>query len=451
MSLTRGKDNTDRPENDCDARPSPPAHQPELRQSNSTSTPRIDRPRQSRKIYNPYAAQKNRPKGALRFFRDNDNTKPKTTKSFHVVKPAIVLKNGERRFFKLNTKGSVMSELEAAGWSLYHIIAPQLVSAKANAHYNCNGDYIGVSSTEIQGFESLIDNPLTEEDLENEEIVSGLAVSLAMSYFFEEDDMHRGNMSKYGQRIDFDMTLWPVFAHYKTVSLADWSLRPYTQETFVITARDIDNFPDIKDANPYYWPTKLRSLAPEEVRKRFSGYIPASVNAYRSAESLVFQKLADPKYNKHYDKFVYHKFKTLLKCLLISTHNYNHLISQHVRSDLQNTDPALPRKKITDIITDHLDNRKKEMREVLLGMPSFQNFMFEHGKQAFAEIKAELEARNEHLESEEARKWNKHNDRSIELLLNGLVHIEEMQLEFDDIFTEAKNIACNALHAAINR
>ena len=74
---------------------------------------------------------------------------------------------------------------------------------------------IGLSSKLVDNFQDLLQNPLTAEDLKNAEIVKGLAVGLTLSYIFEEDDLHRSNMNKYGVRIDFDMSMWPFVFDYK--------------------------------------------------------------------------------------------------------------------------------------------------------------------------------------------------------------------------------------------
>jgi hypothetical protein len=394
------------------------------------------RPITETNIANNYAAQKHRVVDSLRFFTDAAKALPDSAKSFHIVEK--VLKKGSIWFFKHNVCGSKMSELEAVAWSYYHIVAPEYVPAKANAIYDRNGEYVGVSVQEIPNFQSTMDDPLTEADLLNKTIVKGLAIGLTLSYFFEEDDLHRGNMSKYGFRIDFDMSVWPVLGQFKDGSALDWMYRPCLEERFRITRKDIHNFPNITDAKPFYWPTKPQPIINEETRKVLSRFVPISKNAFPTVENGLFKKL------KEDPVFKYYKYKTLLKCLLISNRNFEVLTKQHIRADLRHSDPRLHHIKIADMLVDHLDARKKQLRKVLVNMPGFQKFIWRHGETVKKEILQEFTAYNQQIKDSECKKWNKHPERSTAAMFHNRIHIEEVKNTYSEIFREAKQAALNS-------
>jgi hypothetical protein len=282
-----------------------------------------------------------------------------------------------------------------------------------------------------------MEEPLTEEDLKNPEIVKNLAINLAMSFFFEEDDLHRGNMSKMGYRIDFDMSLWPVFGHFKEGTKIDWMYRPYDQKYFPITARDIENFPDLMDAKPFYWPTKPQMVIIEKARKALSGYVPISKNAFPTIENGLFIRL------KHDQTFIYHKFKTLLKCLLVSEHDYQNLIAQHLREDLRHTDPQFNQMKISAILSQHIEMRKQELRNVLINMPSFHNFLWRDGKKAMLEILQEFKEHNNNVRASETKKWMKDPSRATDPLFDSLINPVFIKQAYSSVFRDAKEIAIN--------
>ena len=389
------------------------------------------------KVRREFAAQKHRPKEELRFYTDAAMALPAAARSAHAVEK--VTKKGAVRFFKHNTTDSIMSELEAAVWSIYHINAPHHVPAKANAHYNRDNEYIGISTLELPNFRSTMDEPLEEKDLLKRSTVKALAIILTLSYILEEDDLHRGNMSRDGLRIDFDMSLWPVLGNFKEGTMIDWMYRPRDQERFCMTANDIDNFPDIKDAKPFYWPTIPQPIITEGARNVLSNFIPISRNAFPTKENILFKKLKDN------PDFQYEKFKTLLKFLLISTDQYSTLITQHIRTDLSYHDTQKQNGKISDLLIEHLDTRKWKLRELLVAMPSFQEFLWAHGVRAKQEILQEFTEYNQGMRTRESMKRAKNPQRDTAKLYDNLIHLEDIKKTYNSIFREAKQIACPPL------
>lgn len=383
------------------------------------------------KLTNALSAKMHRSINCLQTFTNAVISLPEIAKSSHPVRR--MMKKGKAFFFKSNPDGSLMSEFEACNWSFYHINSPTRMPAKVYAIFNESGEFVGVCVQEIPGFRSIIDDPFTESDLENKDIVKGLANILTLSYIFQEDDLHRGNMSKYGLRFDFDMSVWPILGKFKKGAAIDWIYRTVDPKRFVITARDIDNFPDLTDASPFYWCTVPQKGVDERVYR-------LNERSFSIAENAAYKKLkSDP-------VFIREKFKAMLKFLLISTNHYNMLTRQHIRNDLRHPDPEMKGKKMTDVMTEHIDARKNELRNVLVQMPTFREFLWLHGNEVLKEIKHEFKEYNQQITISESRKWDKHPERSSRILIDKLVHLQSIKDTYNDIFREAKE---NALAAPL--
>ena len=134
----------------------------------------------------------------------------------------------------------------------------------------------------------------------------------------------------------------------------------------------------------------------------------------------------------------------MLKFLLISTNHYNMLAKQHIRNDLRHADPEMKRKKITDIMTSHIDARKRELRDVLVQMPTFREFLWRHGNEVLKEIKNEFKEYNLQITMDETRKWEKNPERSSRIQIERMVNLQDIKDTYNDIFREAKEYALAA-------
>lgn len=323
-------------------------------------------------------------------------------------------------FFKHNALGSLMPPLEATACGFYQFIAPNNVSS-SRAHYDekSHYQYVGVSSKAMPHFKSILEDPLTDADLDDDDIVKGLAIALTTSYLFEEDDLHRRNMDKRGQRIDFDMSLWPLFSKFKEGRfILDWALREPKENSFVVTEKDIRQFPNIEDATPFYWPTKCAPYISE--------YLPISKNSFTPKENVLYKKLA-----KH-PTFIYYKFRTLLKYILSEALIYRNIAKLDIPEDILHEN-----KKILDIIKEHEEKRIFDFQKVLVDMPEFHEFLNQNSKRALNEITAELIARNQKIRikidkyrnvPEKRRKKAKYQDQlmSIETIEDNFKKIQEV-------------------------
>ena len=88
---------------------------------------------------------------------------PKTT--FHQIHKLQERKTDTTFFFKENTPGSPVSELEATAASFYKLLAFDYIPA-THAVVNDKNTYVGVVSEECLGFISTAHDPLREDDLQ---------------------------------------------------------------------------------------------------------------------------------------------------------------------------------------------------------------------------------------------------------------------------------------------
>ncbi len=234
---------------------------------------------------------------------------------------------------------------------------------------------------------------ITTKSLLNYRIIKGLAIALTTRYIFKEDDNHSHNMSKYGHIIDFDMTKWNILYKFKKMKQLDQSLRQPLDTTYHFTERDIRNFPDLKDAKPYYWPT-YQVMFTESVIKtiNFFGY---EVTDYAKTIAKNFFTLKD---NEAYKKlsnnpiFKYHQFQTLLKFLLTNENMYRGFAELHIpANELSKSNDGKPNQTslIDELVKDEA-MRIAELYKVLRIMPEFKEFLLQHGDSAFAVIKKEF-------------------------------------------------------------
>ncbi len=368
--------------------------------------------------------------------------------SFHAVYKVrkISPKNISHIYFfkqnKFNYLDSFMYELEETCNAFYRLIAPHHCST-SRAVYNKTNQNVAIISKEFPGFKSTREDPLQEEDLtinalaymsieqlealdermrkqnypleknddshivwegmvenrsgrdyikyqvtakdlKNYRTVKGLAIGLTTSYLFEEDDLHTGNMSKDGKRIDFDMSLWPILFDFKETGPIDGTFRnPY--DRFKIAAEDIINFPNLTVADPFYWPTKPAPYIPESVLTALSLITNVTQNPFKSKDNLIYQKLAT------HPVFIYHKFVTLLKFILTDIQMYQNLMPLHMRDELFLYNKS---KNISTTIADHLKNRINVFKEELLKIPHFKQFLKDNGDKAFKHILTEFSEQN---------------------------------------------------------
>lgn len=347
-------------------------------------------------------------------------------------------------FFKQNKyekSDAYMYELEAATCAFYHLLAPDHTPTARALFDNATMQYVGVVSKNLDGFKTTLDDPLREEDLivdalkfcsiedldnlderarlekydlnrmpptqviyewpvkcddntvkripitakdlRNYRIIKGLAIGLTTTHIFCEDDCHTGNITKDGKRIDFDMSPWPITSKFKKTGPVDWTFRDPTNR-FPVTARDIESFPNLRDAQPFYWPTFPVRVLPEAFISIASNFFNVSRNAFHSKDNAIYQQL------EHHPVFIHHKFATLLKFILTSPAIYHRIATLHVREEsaYQNT-------SIISMLTDFLDERLSAFQTELLKLPSFKKFLEKNGDRLIKNILVDFAIQND--------------------------------------------------------
>jgi len=228
---------------------------------------------------------------------------------------------------------------------------------------------------------------VTVKDLRNYRIVKGNAIGMTASRLNNEDDLHARNISKFGFRIDFDMSWWTIVYKFKSSGIVDWAFRYPSKNGFVITENDIRHFPNIKDSVPFYWPTNPAPIIPEYVLNALASIFAISQNAFTTQENAVYQKL------EIHPVFIYHKFTMLLKYILTDAEMYRNIFKLHAPEDAK-----FESKYIIDMLTEEHARQIKAYREILTNMPEFREFLRHHGEHAFKSIITEFDERNKKYE-----------------------------------------------------
>ncbi|MHB1947522.1 MAG: hypothetical protein ACYCQI_05350 [Gammaproteobacteria bacterium] len=225
-----------------------------------------------------------------------------------------------------------------------------------------------------------IKNSLTKKNLEAYRIIKGLAITLTTSYIFWEDDLHQNNLSKYGKRIDFDMSLWPITYLFKTIMPYQFmeplfKFRKLNIDKFIVTEYDIRHFPNIKDSQPFYWPTKYLGTSSHSIPTMVKSAFGKTTNPYPYQINLLFQKL------ENNPIFIYHQFRILAKFILSDAHMYKQIALQHLRKEC-----LFNSKLLIDIITKELEDRIAIFENTLLSIPEFANYLKQHGEKIIDEL-----------------------------------------------------------------
>lgn len=400
----------------------------------------------------------------------------------------------------------------------YNLLVNRLISIINNIYklqFMCQSS-INSEEMNIKYFEELhqnlknkkieISDIKTQHNLKNYQTIRGLATSLVTRYIYKEGDNNNTNLSSNGLMIDFGMTKQNIQYQYAQYNEIDKLLRRPNSKTYQCTAHDIDFFPNIKDAQICYWPTKkspiinkfitdahafidaffnytsrdqkideteeivnfvtqnlVKYFQPKPQAKNLvntiSEYIHSTIikiKAYKlniPEEAFVLRqqkiqlaysiKFAFDLYikenyktliacekelrslinienipftiedNNNFKKltthpvFIFHKYKTFLKYILTTKKMYTSLATMYIASDHQEL--------INQLIIDE-EHRLTEIRNTLMTMPEFKQFIECDGRFAFALIKDEfLELKDVYTKKSSASKHYDAFDKSLDL------------------------------------
>jgi len=218
------------------------------------------------------------------------------------------------------------------------------------------------------------------KSLKNYRIVKGQAIGECTRYIGKDPDGHNRNMNKYGQIIDFDMAKLNLLFRFRNRGLMDRMFREPGKKSFIVTERDIRFFPDIRDADFFYWPTKQSSVTQsvvDTIPKIFE-------NFFTQHDNEVYKKLASNPI------FIFHKFKTFLKYMLSNAQIHRSIAKLHMRTDVTFSNDEGHVKNLFDEFVRDEGARIQEITQTLVPMREFRDFLAIHGEYAFKLIKEEI-------------------------------------------------------------
>lgn len=273
--------------------------------------------------------------------------------SGHKTRFFLSAKDGTTRWvLKEFEEKSSLAQIEAGMAALYFAISQPNTIPKVYAVFRKTAEkpsqiFASISTvfSEFQNLKTYLSTGLNEEKL-TFLIEKGFPEICALSYFFEEDDLHKGNIGIAGGnvvRIDFDMSAFSVVGRRalrgSRSSLDSRSLA----EIFTITPKDIEHFPELSDAKPYYFPGIFRMVA--------------SIDGYTVDEVKKLSALQrDP-------RFVRRAYLMFLKIVSMPDDIFSQLLSAHIGN------PDM----VSELAT-HFIQRRQQLREVLLQKNECQKF-----------------------------------------------------------------------------
>lgn len=215
--------------------------------------------------------------------------------------------------------------------------------------------------------------------------MESLANIFVIKYVLEEDDLHKGNIGFYTTvkdnkphmsffNIDHDLMLSESIMSFINGRIANWS---YGDKAFNPTRQDLINFPDLKDSENHYWPTRKRVNWP--VFDGMKLVLSDDKRYSNDAEREAFKQLKD---NPEFQRY---KWKCLLKSILIPDQAMQRALQAHL-----NPDEPLDAKEI-NLITQALNERIIKLRAILFSIPEFREYLTqEHGVNDIQTIQKEI-------------------------------------------------------------
>jgi len=187
---------------------------------------------------------------------------PDVKSANQVIKMSIVTKEEEGKvvYFKKCSKSypPILAQVEAASSASMRITRGEN-AARVRPVVDEEGNVVGAASYEIPTF-----TPLSKEYLSVGVLIRlGVMDELVARYVRMEDDLH-GDQIGVAEGlgivgVDFDEEWYTeITVEIKGPrAINNGILAPLPADLFPLTDRDIDHFPNLRDAQPCHWPTKL--------------------------------------------------------------------------------------------------------------------------------------------------------------------------------------------------
>ena len=218
--------------------------------------------------------------------------------------------------------------------------------------------------------------------------MESLASILTASYTLEEDDLHKGNIGFYvtedkdsGKKkftffkIDHDLMFIDSIMSRKDAREAHWY---YKADSFKITPKDLDGFPDLQDSGNHYWPTKNPLMVKGDKAYKDENERRAWANLNQ-----------DPVFNAA-------KWNNFLKYCLIPKELVMRSLTEHL-------DPKDDADKIT-MIQNSVTMRIAELKQALMMSPGFiEHLRTGKGNKAIATIREEIQLSMKDVEMDDVQ------------------------------------------------
>lgn len=296
------------------------------------------------------------PDSAVRF-SDLTPTQETVESSGHTVRKMIYssgVEGVQTVYFKEcdPTYPPILAQMESAASSSYRIVRKKC-AALVRPVVDEKDYVIGSISFEIPGFESMVSKKLTAAQL----VEANAAEALFARYVREEDDSTPSNIG-YSEGlglvdIDYDMSFYPISSQLKGPRLINNGFTaPHPSQAFPITKRDLANFPDIVDAQPCYWPTKIPNNW--NIRKNFPS-------------QYEFRKLNE------IPEYLHRLCRAKLLELLIDH-------PTHCRVMATNYENRLDAKRWQALLEGHILKRYQNLRTAVVDNSTFRKFIVHHRK-----------------------------------------------------------------------
>lgn len=360
------------------------------------------------------------------FARLSKDDHPASGHATYLLSKAKQEKKGRNDFYWMHKefKKPILAEFEAAIAGLYALIEPDHIP-KVRAIYDEKSEETTASISKIfPDFISLrtfLENGIDDGKI-NQLIEMGLAEILALSYFFEEDDLHKDNIGISQNkvvRIDFDMSAYSIVSDPTLRGPREYAYTSKTPEdAFKITSRDLNQFPKLFHADPSYFPTKSRALS--------------SSHGYSTREMDAFSKLT---FNH---QFMERTYQTFMKIILMPDESFESTIKSFISGkqdrigifkceSTQEFDfPDSQRENYQEKFFTHFIDRKNKLREELIKTPRFRFFWERSNANAFDKMLSDVKKYNDNLK-----------DKYAHLRINSDV----MKKNYDEMCSEMKKIS----------
>lgn len=198
---------------------------------------------------------------------------------------------------------------------------------------------------------------------------NGFPELCALSYFFEEDDLHKGNIGiSNGKvvRVDFDMSAFSIVGRPELRGPRSSVDFRRLEDTFAVSSKDIEQFPELTGADPYYFPGIFHSVS--------------SANGYTVDE---VKKINALKGDRHFVRRAYLMF---LKMVLMPDALFEGLFNGYIGE-----------KRLASEFSEHFIARKRILKDLFLEkneLPKFKNFLETLSREEIGSIFSDMERYN---------------------------------------------------------